>query len=276
MKGKRVFGNQQSLEGDRIGKQFEVLNVVGTYPLRYNVQCILCKSSFTEQHDNLIRQGKVVCKNTGCGVAVPLTAKSWRAEQDAELSKVDAQYRKSVDELARIKRDNLRKLRDEEFQMSETLQAIKFMPSSEDAEAYTSAQVDIFLRETPEYYATPENKDALVAFLRRQGVDYFVDAATLKAAYLRLKEFSLLQERPAPSPTASEQEPIRRAAVQKAVNKPLMMRGVEPGTGLTRDYSEREVARMSSDEYRRAFFTTSEGLSKRALNLVDLLQGSRL
>jgi hypothetical protein len=276
LKGKRVYGSQQSLEGEKAG-QFDVLAVVGTYPLRYEVRCSRCQCAFQERHDNLIRPGKVICKNTGCGVAVPLTAKSWRAEQKKEFSKLEEQYRKSVDELAKAKRENLRVLRDEEFQMSETLRAIKFMPSSEDAEAYTSAQVDIFLRETPEYWPIPENKDALVAFLRRQGVDYYVDASTLKAAYLRLKEFGLLQERPAPSPTTPEQEPVRRIASERPVNtKPLMMRGIEPGTGLPRDYSEREVALMQSDAYRRAFFTTDQGLSKRALNLIDVLQGSRL
>jgi hypothetical protein len=277
MKNKRVYGNQQSLEGERVG-QFDVLAVIGTYPLRYEVKCSRCNCVFTERHDNLIRQGKVICKNTGCGVAVPLTAKSYRAEQDAEISKLIGQYERNSNELARVTCENLRRLPDDEFIISRDLRTFLAMPHLlDDPRRFTEEQLKLFLDYHPTFETDENNAKVLTDYLLANGVGIPCDFETFDRAFCRLYPLGMLRvKEPAPLEPKPGPQPVKAVSQKPVSTKPLMVRGIDPDTGLTKDYSQREVDRMDSDTYRRSFFTTAQGLSKRALNLVDVLQGSRL
>jgi hypothetical protein len=119
-----------------------------------------------------------------------------------------------------------------------------------------------------------DSTKALTDYLLANGIGIPCDLETFERAYCRLYPLGMVRiKRPAPPPEP-EAKPIRKAATEKpAITKPLMTRGVDPATGLTKEYSQREVDRMDSETFRRAFFTVSQGLSKRSLNLVDVLQG---
>ena len=127
------------------------------------------------------------------------------------------------------------------------------------ASAHNSAEVAKFIETTSDFaeYRTPQNADKLLAYLERNGVRIF-DAAMLNAAFIRLRDLGILEKRPTPTPVRPTEQPRRvnltiAQSTPEAPARPKMYRGRDYGTGLERDFSEREVNRMSSLEYQRAF-----------------------
>ncbi len=130
------------------------------------------------------------------------------------------------------------------------------MPTKE-ASAHNVREVEKFISTTPEFaeYKTPANSDKLTAYFDRNGVRIF-DAAMLKAAFERLKNLGILEKHPAPL-SAPEERPRRVnltvEPVPKAPSRPKTYVGRDFATGQERTFTQREVDRMSSTEYRRAF-----------------------
>jgi hypothetical protein len=129
------------------------------------------------------------------------------------------------------------------------------MPTKE-ASAHNEREVAKFMEMTPDFaeFRTPANADKIIAYFERNGVRIF-DAAMVKAAFFRLRDLGILVKRPAPQPQRVEQ-PQRvnlSVAPAKAPSGPKTYVGRDYATGAERTFTQREVDRMSSLEYARAF-----------------------
>jgi hypothetical protein len=129
------------------------------------------------------------------------------------------------------------------------------MPTKE-ASAHNEREVAKFMEMTPDFaeFRTPANADKIIAYFERNGVRIF-DAAMVKAAFFRLRDLGILVKRPAPQPQRVEQ-PQRvnlSVAPAKAPSGPKTYVGRDHATGVERTFTQREVDRMSSLEYQRAF-----------------------
>ena len=133
------------------------------------------------------------------------------------------------------------------------------MPKAE-AEKFNAREVAKFIEMTPDFaeYRTPQNADKILAYLSdKNGVRIF-DAATMKAAFVRLRDLGILEKRPAPTPVRPAEQPRRvdlniAPPTPDAPAGPTTYVGRDYVTGGERTFTQREVDRMSSLEYQRAF-----------------------
>src|SRR5207248_452019 len=140
-------------------------------------------------------------------------------------------------------------------------------PMTEEAAAlFNSEQAK--LSRVPFWYGTEANKDAISAYFERNGVQIVTAEMILRAAE-RLRQYGLLEERPAESepiqeleaPETPETLPARQVAAElmrsfglQPPSEPTQetVQGIDPTTGLERRYTQREVDRMSSAQYKEA------------------------
>lgn len=131
--------------------------------------------------------------------------------------------------------------------------------SKSKADDNNSAEVQKFIEANPAYseYKSSENADKLLAYFVKNGVNIF-DAAMLRAAFVRLRDLGILEKRPAPQPQPQPVERPNRVNLSvrepfKPSTGPKVYKGRDYVTGLERDFTQREVDRMSALEYERAF-----------------------
>jgi hypothetical protein len=130
--------------------------------------------------------------------------------------------------------------------------------SEADAATHNTAEVNRFLTSTPDFadYKTPQNADKLLAYFERNGVRIY-DAAMLRAAFVRLRDLGLLTKKPTPQPTPVERPTYVNldfsAPAPEEPSGPKTYTGRDYATGLQREFTEREVNRMGSLAYQRAF-----------------------
>jgi hypothetical protein len=121
----------------------------------------------------------------------------------------------------------------------------------------TAAAVNVdnfveFVRKTPWYWNIPENGTILTQYLLRNGVE-IASPEMYRRAALRLREYHLLKERPpAPEPEPPQERPFVNLRVSPSAEPPTYT-GWDDATGEEREFTQREVDRMSADEYRRTF-----------------------
>jgi hypothetical protein len=134
------------------------------------------------------------------------------------------------------------------------------MPTKE-AAARNEAQANKFVQTTPEFaeYKSPANADKIFAYLETNGVFIF-DVETLRAAFVRLRDLGVIQKNP-----KNLKQPVERptsanltVAPAKAETKlkPAMFFGWDEN-GDPHEYTEREVARWSSEEMKRRLRLTA-------------------
>lgn len=148
--------------------------------------------------------------------------------------------------------------RDPKLFVSETMLRAS-MPLSE-ADAFNESAVKKFVSDTHEYrdYRTPENADHILSYLSRNGVR-IIDVDTLKGAFVRLRDLGILHKKPAPPPVEPPR-PMNLTITRPALPTPPGPKvhiGRDYNTGSDREFTQREVDRMSSKEYARAFPTAS-------------------
>ena len=272
----RVMHGLSDLQGRTING-LKVVRMVSRNPSpRYETQCEVCSAKRVFAHAQ-ITSGVARCIADGCGRAkvgehLRETAKSFRrqleAEEEARRLETEAREREAADK-ARAERFEEQKRKSREFLREQVLtgedvqlyvtpelQGLS-MPKAE-ADAFNKAESDLFIQQTPEYlpYKTNESADAILAYFTRNRVRIF-DAATIKAAFVRLKDLGIIQPRsvtppekaPEPKPNVTPNMTIARPT------SPQMFRGIDPLTGLEREYTKRQVDGMSAHEYKRCFPT---------------------
>jgi hypothetical protein len=126
-----------------------------------------------------------------------------------------------------------------------------------EAEQFTAKAAEQFAA-SPEYapFRTPENADAILGYLQRNGIR-IADVETIRGAFVRLRDLGLLKAKPAPAPQPVQQPqrvnlsvaPESKAPPQP---QPIVYHGWDLATGEPRVYSEREIERMSSEQMARA------------------------
>ncbi len=125
-----------------------------------------------------------------------------------------------------------------------------------EADALNANSVQQFVAENPWYrdYKTPANSEALLAYLDLNRIQIF-DAPTLKAAFVRLRDLGILSKKVTPEtkPTTAPKHTV----VSSQSTGPVKYKGRDYETGLEREFTAREVDRMSADDYKRAFHVAS-------------------
>lgn len=132
----------------------------------------------------------------------------------------------------------------------ESARALSATMPMKDAEALTLKSAQEFAA-SAEYaeHRTPENADAMLGYLQRNGCTA-ASTEVFAAAFRRLKGLGLLRAKPVPT------KPIivdARTSQSQSPSGPKTYTGRDYATGRQREFTEREVDRMSADEYRRTF-----------------------
>jgi hypothetical protein len=238
----------QDFSGMTIGS-FLVLNRTGHRT--WSCRCTKCGTvAEGVKRETLLNPG-LKCFNKGCGKKV---FKSWKAEHEHEqkeqIEKLKSSWEKTVNELAAAEKLCIQHLKDEDgFEQSDELRALR-MSSIEEAQRFTVEQIDIFIRDTPEFLPCEHNRRELIGYLERNGIDCFTDARTLRKAFDRLTQYGLLKQRPAPEPEPESQP----APVQVEPSQPVddsYEDGYDEKTGQPLRLTRYQVARLSADDYAR-------------------------
>jgi hypothetical protein len=182
-------------------------------------------------------------------------------EELRPLREIEAKFQKSLNELAQAEKTGILHLKDKGFEMSPELRSIKTMPSIEAARQFTEEGAYLFLASNKDdYYPCPENFQTIVAFLERNGIDKYCDAATFDKAFQRLRSYGLLKDHPAPEPPppVPKPEPPKPASATKP-SEPESYQGWDEN-GNVKIYNDFKLNRMSADEYRRRFRLVKEQL----------------
>ena len=169
-----------------------------------------------------------------------------RIEREAPLREAEQKLAASTLALNKRMKEVVQSGRDPDFQIPASV-AGKGM-TVEEASTFNASEGRKFSQNTPEFYPSARNIDAILDYLVRQGIN-IADAATYRAAYLRLRDLGLLEERP-PEPEPIEAPPEPEPVI---VAEPETFAGVDPETGSPREYTQREVTRMDSLTFRKCF-----------------------
>jgi len=237
---------------------------------RYQTRCEICDTVGTATQRQLTT-GAARCLANGCGRAhvgehlretgrrfrakVEADAEAKRAAQEEQERHADRQAKKEAlsersRRLREFTRNEVANGRDEQLFVSPELRKLT-LPKDE-ATKFNKNESDKFVASTPEYasYRSNESADAILAYLERNGVRIF-DVATLRAAFLRLRDLGLIQPRPADPPDEPQVRP-KQSVVNLTVAKPDD--GSEQGwdeSGNPITLTRRQVAALSADQYRR-------------------------
>lgn len=213
--------------------------------------------------------------------------REWREQQEAERRVADAPRleveRRAAEEQAERERAEAERRekqtaywrewvlndRDPQLFVSEEMRAAE-MPQSR-ADAFNAEQVQKFIAETPDYaeYKSPENADSITSYLIKNGV-HIADAATFKAAFVRLRDLGILTKRPAPVPEPVPTPSRVNLRIAEEPKPASVDDGSETGidwlTGKPLTLTKRQVDALSSTDYRRFKELDGEALSLRPLS----------
>lgn len=179
-----------------------------------------------------------------------------RAEREAQerpIREAEAKLKETATELAKVYRARLLgEVRDPDRFIDPATQGIRLTEAA--ADEYNIAEARKYRAQNPDFYLTDELFSSIKAYFGINEIR-LVSAPMLNALLQRYAEAGLLPERPAPEP---EPEPTPEAIPEPTT--PQTFAGIDPETGLEREYTAREVDRMSSEQYRRVFRIYAEHL----------------
>lgn len=114
-----------------------------------------------------------------------------------------------------------------------------------EAQAFSKAQAEQFVSETPSYFACADNFSVLTDYLLSQNIQILTTSA-LRAAYARLTELGMLKERPEPQSEPEQQPPIETEPdpANKYFTETIF---TDSSTGAT--YTEYQLDQLKSDEF---------------------------
>jgi hypothetical protein len=246
---------------------------------RYETCCEICGTKSSETQSR-IRSGVARCFNSGCGkdrireivndtpskarkreeAADAAKRRQLEEQRAAELAKAEETFRNTSKQIAMTIRERILKGRDDELFVSPELLRAS-MPQAE-ANNFNGEQAAEFVRTTQEYeaYRSDETLNAIMEYFERNGVRIF-DAAMIRGAFHRLKDYSIIQKRPVPKvePESRPQPTYVNLTVERPEPEPIKPAGRKTfigrdwATGTEREFTQREIDRMSSKEFARAF-----------------------
>jgi hypothetical protein len=198
----------------------------------------------------------------------PIPLEEWRAFTDSSIGDPVLRGARATNEalLSKVRRDEAAEVEAERKQAREDVLAGKpdpawEIPASaaglkmpiEQARDFAKTAAAQFVKENPEYYATMNNFETIVAYLTTNGVN-IPDKNVFAQAFSRLTELGLLEQRPAPVqepiPEPQEPQPDPEVLRQQKRNEYLTKVVVtDPRTG--QGYTEYQLDRLPADEYKR-------------------------
>ncbi len=114
---------------------------------------------------------------------------------------------------------------------------------------FVREQARLFAENNSEFLPSKENFNNILEYLWTQGVSTPHQEA-LKAAWLRLRELGLIEERPAVEPEP-EPAPVQEPPIETPAD--YVIEGFDPETQNPRLFTQREIWNMDSNTYRKAF-----------------------
>lgn len=239
--------------------------------VRWNVRCERCGSQTTEPHQRL--QSGWSCRNAACGreeisdLTTETLSKYRRRNEAAEVAKSEKLQREvsaNAGKVIAVVRERILHGKDDEIYVSPELRSATMTQAQ--ADVYNSQQAAIFVRDTPEWierFACPENLNILGSYFDRNGIA-ITDYLTILAAFQRLRDCGALREKEPLSTAEPQQKPVIAEPESQPSEEPTErtdgQRGWNLDTGEERLYSNREIDRMSGEEYRRVFRLTRDKL----------------
>jgi hypothetical protein len=203
----------------------------------------------------------------------PIPLEEWRAFTDSSIGDPVLRGARATNEalLSKVRRDEAAEVEAERKQARESVLAGKPDPSwkipasaaglkmtIEQAREFAKTAAAQFVKENPEYHATMNNFETIVAYLTTNGV-VIPTSEVFKLAWLRLRELSLIEELERLVP-AKEPETVTQPSEPLPAEGELVD-GYDLETGEPRRYSQAEIWKMSSGDLKKAFrmWTDREG-----------------
>lgn len=252
----RVMVGVADLSGQRVNN-LRIGAMVARHPLpRYETVCERCGAkSMVGQRD--IATGKARCLAAGCGndkLREYLNDSPRKAaERDAQrkravLSAAEEHLKQTYRQLNAVVRERLTgRVRDSDrIPIDPAVAGITM--TLEEAAQFNRGEFRKYRDTHPEIYWTPELVEQLGRYFDANGLQ-IVTAAMLGRLIERFREAGLLPDAPelqnarVPEPVEESEQP----------SGPEVHIGRDWQTGEKREYTEREVNRMSSEEFKRAF-----------------------
>jgi len=281
---KRQFYGFADLMGQRINGLM-VGDLVSRSPTpRWAVTCEKCGSIGSASHAH-IAHGGATCQSSTCGkIRRPEfeTLKSFteaeerkaaakrKSVEDAEVSKAalaeaEALNKTLLREIKTVTRQNLVKGTTAARDTILDPDTANLQMSTAEATLYNKTQADIFRRENPAYFACDANFEAITDHLSLHHIQ-IVSAKTWGATFRLLDSLGLMLHAPiAEPPVAFQRVPVPvgapAAPVVPMISKSETILGIDPVSGVVREYTKTEIDRLSSDQYRRAFRLDRASLS---------------
>jgi hypothetical protein len=199
----------------------------------------------------------------------PIPLEEWRAFTDSSIGDPVLRGARATNEalLSKVRRDEAAEVEAERKQARESFlegrpdtswkipaSAAGLKMPIEQARDFAKTAATQFVKENPEYYATMNNFETIVAYLTTNGVN-IPDKNVFAQAFSRLTELGLLEQRPATPiaetiPEPQEPQPDPEVLRQQKRNEYLTKVVVtDPRTG--QGYTEYQLDRLPADEYKR-------------------------
>ena len=180
--------------------------------------------------------------------------KADREERERPIREAVATAQSLHQQIAAVRRERLSTIPDPERWLDPAVGPnVRFTQA--DARKFNAEQSNLYRQSHPETYWCPELVDLLGAYFDKEKIQ-IVTATMLEKLISRFDEVGLLPQRPIePEPEPEEEQPVITT-----VQPPATEIGIDPLTGLEREYTAREVRLMSADQWRRCFRITKADL----------------
>lgn len=173
-------------------------------------------------------------------------------EQERKLKPLrDAEetFQRTARELAALERQRVATGKDDAFRVDDAVKDARMSVAA--AAKFNADAAAAFVACTPEYYPSDRNQAQLVDFLYERNGVQIANAATFKAAFDRLHSYGLLEDWPAPEPEP-EPSPIHIEPEHQPQTVQRLYDGWDSSNGEPRQYTQYEIDRMPSNEFRIA------------------------
>jgi hypothetical protein len=177
-----------------------------------------------------------------------------REERERPVREAVATAQSLHQQIAAVRRERLTTIPDPERWLDPAVGPdVRFTQA--DARKFNAEQSNLYRQSHPETYWCPELVELLGAYFDKERIS-LVTATMLERLISRFDEVGLLPQRPIePEPEPEEEQPVITT-----VQPPATEIGIDPLTGLEREYTAREVRLMSADQWRRCFRITKADL----------------
>lgn len=183
---------------------------------------------------------------------VAAAERSEREEHERPIREAEAKLRETSRELAKVYRARLlAEVKDPDIPVDPALNGIAM--SEGDASKFNGSEFRKYKDAHPDFYWDHGLLERIGNYCELNGIG-LISAAILGKVVDRFREYGLLPKRPRPEPQPKpETRPYVNLTIERTSARPETYEGWDLDSGQRREYSKREVDRMSADQYRRVF-----------------------